>query len=221
MAVRHPKRSPDQRKWFELAQYPGLQPEDLAPDPRRLTYDPALTNSPEFEIFLRLATGVRSMAPWPVEIVPQGTPDHPAAEGRRQWCADLLAAVSRGAVELGGRQGLFGPLAVIRLSPSEVDRAALDPRTADLRLWAGPSQHPVTWFGVKWRWASVKPTPQPQVVHVVEKLVEFQRAYPKQKERVLYAEARAKFGRIFTKAHWRQSRRRLTDEYKRRAGEWR
>jgi hypothetical protein len=202
-----------------LAESPRLQPEDLAPDPRRLTYDPALTNAPEFEIFLRLATEVRSMAPWPVEVVPQGTPD-PTAERRRQWCANILAAAGRSEVELGGWQGLFGPLTVIRLSPS-VEGAALDPRTAELRLWAGPSQQPVIWFGVKWRWASVKPTPGPQCADVVEKLAEFQRAYPKAKERVLYAEARAKFGRIFTKDDWRQSRRRLTDEYKRRAGDWR
>ena len=217
MAVRHPKRSPDQRKWLELAEYPGLQPEDLAPDPRRLTYDPGLRNAPEFEIFLRLATDVRSMAPWPVEIVPQGTPD-PSAERRRRWSADILEAWSRGKIELGARAGLIGPIRPIASRLSDTERVIFDPRSGRLTIWLGSKQQPLMWFGVVWRRAILDQKAQPERDIVME-LVEFQRALGRTKAATALEQASAHFkdenGNLtFTKRQWEASRRELQSEHK-------
>src|SRR4051812_3075932 len=134
MAARHPKHSPDQRKWFELAEYPGLQPEDLAPDLRgdsRMT--PGLEMLRSSRSFCGWPPGFARWSPWPVEIVPEGTPD-PSAERRRQWSADILEAWSRGKIELGGRTGLLGPIRPIASRSTQIERASVEPRSGTLTI---------------------------------------------------------------------------------------
>src|SRR3954471_10085433 len=106
MAAPNSSRAANSRKWHEPAEWPGLEPEDPEPTPRRIEYHPSAKMSSDFA---RLTSMIRSTALGPIEVVPQGTPD-PSADRRRQWSADFLGAWNRGEIELGGRIGLLGPI---------------------------------------------------------------------------------------------------------------
>jgi hypothetical protein len=167
------------------------------------------------------------MAPWPLEVVPKGTPT-PAAARHKQRETAILAAAGDAEIELGGQQSVLGTTEVILLLSSIIGTAQLDLRQARLTLWRGPKQHPIVWGGVRWRWAaSLPPAPKGDPIltteaapkaDIVTQLVVFL-SEKREKAPDAYTRARKRFGADFTKEQFRKARRLTPSEYKFARGE--